>query len=417
MVWTSTGLMELGSMICKPTSPNCAGCPVRNQCKAHILVEYAQSIVKQEEETNRQQPTTVSDQPNPFAQFGFHAIDNNEGKNCNNNSSSSSSKRRKTDPAEISIATEKGKKTKPKITLAYEDAAGKEDEITTTDGLPLSLTFFPQKIEKKKPKEISLTVAALVTRDIDPNQDMILFVKRPTEGLLANQWELPNVILPDESSSGAVQPSSSSSSSSSSGLSSKVIDTTMVHKKKNKKHPSDAVDFLPPSTESETPIAGTWTHIPNFLRNTLGIELIVPETILGTNFVPPNGICDPLETIDQEDDVQAIKPILRAHTITRRLLPPIVHIFSHQRHTMHVTVLHVQLTSSNENPDHKIAGTHNKITENEKIVTSAMNLFPLGWKSFCDAHREIKWMSIADITAVGVTTGCKKILHEVLKNC
>ena len=416
--------MELGAMICKPTSPNCTGCPVRNQCKAHVLVEYAQSTVKQEEESNRKS-TMVKNQPNPFAQFGFHAIDNNEGKSSSNNSSSSSSsnKRRKIIPADLSIVAEKGKKTKPKLIVAYEEPAGKGDEMTT-DGLPLSLTFFPQKIEKKKPKEISLTVAALVTRDIDPNQDMILFVKRPANGLLANQWELPNVLLPDESSSEAVQSSeavpassSSSSSSSSSGLSIKVVDTTTDHKKKNKKQPSDVFDFISAITESEIPISGAWTPIPPFLRNTLGIQLFIPERKPGVDVVPPDGNCDTLDSLDQED-MQATETILCAHTITGRLLPPIVHIFSHQRHTMHVSVLHVQLTRNNENQDHKIASTHNKTTKKEEIVTSARtNSLPTGWKSFCGAQLEIKWMSMADITAVGVTTGCKKILHEVLKNC
>ena len=391
--------MELGAMICKPTSPNCTGCPVRNQCKAHVLVEYAQSIAKQEEEINR---PTVKVQSNPFAQFGFHPIDN-DGKVSS--SSSSSSKRRKTDLADIPIAAEKGKKTKAKVTLAYED-----DELTT-DGLPLSLTYFPQKIEKKKPKEISLTVAALVTRDIDPHQDMILFVKRPAQGLLANQWELPNVILAEEQPSSAEEqplPSSSSSSSpSSSGLSSKVVNATIDHKKKNKKTPSDVVDNIPASTQGELSIAGTWTPIPSFLRNTFGIQLILHETKPGIDFVSADTICDPLDSMDQKD-VQATIPILHAHTITRRLLSPIVHVFSHQRHTMHVTVLHVQLTRNTENQDKKTTSSHHKITETS---------FPSGWQSFCGAQREIKWMSMTEITAAGVTTGCKKILQEVLKNC
>jgi hypothetical protein len=42
-------------------------------------------------------------------------------------------------------------------------------------------------VEKKKAREVVLSVAALVTRDLDPQQDMLLFIKRSSTGLLANQ--------------------------------------------------------------------------------------------------------------------------------------------------------------------------------------------------------------------------------------
>jgi hypothetical protein len=36
------------------------------------------------------------------------------------------------------------------------------------------------------------------------------------------------------------------------------------------------------------------------------------------------------------------------------------------------------------------------------------------WTSLCGDKREVRWMTAAEITTAGITTGCKKVLTEVV---
>jgi hypothetical protein len=38
------------------------------------------------------------------------------------------------------------------------------------------------------------------------------------------------------------------------------------------------------------------------------------------------------------------------------------------------------------------------------------------WESLCGEKREIRWMTANEILKAGITSGCKKILTEVLKS-
>ena len=72
--------------------------------------------------------------------------------------------------------------------------------------LPEDVTFFPNKAAKKKPRDIVLSVLVLsiverqhgkhtASAKDASSEPSFLFLKRPEKGLLANQWEFPNVVL------------------------------------------------------------------------------------------------------------------------------------------------------------------------------------------------------------------------------
>lgn len=143
---------------------------------------------------------------------------------------------------------------------------------------------FPVKVKKSAPKEVSLAVLVLHTSEEVPRY---LQVRRPSKGLLANQWEFP-CLLDDEGS--------------------------------------------PPITVDDLRI-----HI------------------------------------------HQLHPIGSACAEPVALPAPIVHVFSHERHTMRVTVQHVL----------------------EELPAA-------------DVQEGVRWMSAQGMQDEGMTTGCKKILSAVL---
>jgi A/G-specific adenine glycosylase len=195
------GLMDLGSMICKPKSPSCEICPLQSYCYSYHFVRLKQTI----------------------------------GQSKRNDSG--------TDTDKILSLTTSG---------SYTDI---EDIIQS---LPASVTYFPTKPEKKPPKEVHLCVCVFYhydhnhssstrimhdtimkkrrnnirgkemkspskgsdirkffqmsksnnnnsevdDRDEELNSEheknpikRFLFVRRPSSGLLANQWEFPSMTI------------------------------------------------------------------------------------------------------------------------------------------------------------------------------------------------------------------------------
>jgi len=250
-------LMELGATVCKPTSPSCDQCPVRNVCIGKQIETVVSNISK-------------------------NTLFNDEKK-----------------------------------------SNGKLSKLSKSqlDNLPSDVCYFPIKVAKAAPREIILSVAVF-QQNID-NEIKYLFVKRPDDkGLLANQWEFPSIIKWEE-----------------------------AKKSKNEENLKE----IPSFTDSEL-----WEPFPNFLSNNLGIQW----TNTNTN-----------------DDKESFYLMTPTSTIKR--YEPIVHVFSHQRHTMHVGFYEVD------------------IKNNGKMNSNTNEL------------RETKWMTKEEITVTGVTTGCKKILDTV----
>lgn len=194
-------LMELGATVCKPTNPDCSGCPVKSFCAANELVTRRQDMVSN------------------LCGAGMQDI---------------------------------------------------EDIVTS---LPESIEYFPRKAEKKKPKEIFLSVIVLI--DTGNVQPAFLLMKRPDKGLLANQLEFPSIEI--ESSDG--QPNLQKSS---------ISDTCFAYLSK--------LGF----SWSDRKTAPSGSPHCQFNRVRGGVDELLQDTI--------------------------------------------VHVFSHQRHTMHVHVVEVTST-------------------------------------------------------------------------
>lgn len=186
-------------------------------------------------------------------------------------------------------------------------------DIEDIESWPSTVSYFPLKKEKKKPREITLNVCVIRRKYVDNNgNDVVyryLFVKRPEKGLLANQWEFPSI-----------QTQSTSIDNSSSSWSKYFIESK------------------------------------NILL--IGLDHMLPESSLNYNEI--------------------------LHSQTRyQLSEPIIHIFSHERHTMHILIEEVELVSLPDSDPQR------------------------------NSNIDICWKSAKEIIETGITTGCKKILQQV----
>jgi A/G-specific adenine glycosylase len=212
-------------------------------------------------------------------------------------------------------------------------AYGAAQSADTT--LPSSVSFFPRKVPKKRPREVAVSVCVFVSLSVDTDSTekvaRYLFNRRPGSGLLANQWEFPAVELLEMES---------------------LVD-------------AENEDLSPSEAPSEQAL---WEPLPAYLRDTLGVQ-----------FVPRIG-----EFVEEKAQLFLRSTLFEcdASAFPASLsIDPILHVFSHQRHTMHITVKHV-----------------GHIEEGSGV---ALDRAPL------------RWMTAAEIVSEGITTGCKKVLQAV----
>ena len=200
--------------------------------------------------------------------------------------------------------------------------------------LPEDVTFFPNKVAKKKPRDVVLSVLVLsiveesnekheASAKNSPSDPHFLFLKRPEKGLLANQWEFPNVVLKE-----SIKPDGEES----------LGDVEFSEEEKWK--PFE--DFI------REELGLTWG---NSSRNSRGMPSMYPV---------PNGRNEYIKNA-------------------------IVHIFSHQKHIMHVIVKEVH------------------------IDWGYQDAFPP--TKAIKSNREAKIMSQSEIEKSGITTGMKKVLN------
>lgn len=174
-------LMELGATVCKPTSPSCAACPVREWCRARSIAAFAKEMKEKEEEKKTKREETTIDL-----------------------SGSKEVKRRRQ-------ATLDGFLKKPTPTLSPHptlpllpppSAPVSREILMALDLLPSDVTYFPVKQRKKSAREVSLSVWVITQpfKGMKEEERRYLLLRRPATGLLANQWEFPNVVTNTSSS-------------------------------------------------------------------------------------------------------------------------------------------------------------------------------------------------------------------------
>lgn len=254
-----------------------------------------------------------------------------------------------------------------------------EDIEDLAQHLPQAVTDFPRKAPKKAPKELLFAVCVLKMKPLpslkgEDEDTRFLFVRRPAKGLLQNQWEFPT----------AVQ---------SADLLSAGYDSLS--------HGSKLKFWLP--------------HCQLFLQSEFGVQLNDRSSHL-----PTSGIRFTLWTED-----------IFLHP------EPIVHVFSHQRHTMHVIeasfdanfCVFSDTTSASTCADvNTLKGTSTKSkTEISDITTHSCKLEGKAaadtnptpstsvayakWRtSEASGGRDVEWMTLQQLRDKGVTTGVQKVI-------
>jgi hypothetical protein len=444
--------MELGATVCKPTSPSCTECPLRTACNARILVDHA-----------NKKGTNDNCQVEGSSMNGVNKVNESDSNIPQKKKRISQKKAALILDYEIDVKDSK---------IEGLDETILSDTGLNTDGLPLSISYFPQKKTKKEAKEILVSVSVIVwnkngNQKMHDDEDRYLFIRRPNlGGLLANQWEFPNIIISDYTCDKDDVDLDNDSNKTKQKV--KVISESNAESKGQVK--SKTQENNPVNTSKMPTTEFLWGPMPAFLGGTLGVDWI-PYNKNSRGVLVPSSSVEPVVGSDLNENDKGIKlsstrkrksismvtatrcdidenqtngyvnevdnmysgrkAVIRVEAICPCVaLPPLLHVFSHQRHTIHVTLstVTVQKTSHYKEDskddviklelkkescsESKIQNSNSKsLNELQKI-----NKNDIGWESLCGDKREIRWMTASEITLSGITSGCKKILNEVLKS-
>lgn len=206
---------------------------------------------------------------------------------------------------------------------------------------PREVIFFPQKVEKKKAKEVSLLVYVLRTTTRKEGELVVryLFFKRPVKGLLANQWEFPTLPIVIKADDAANNDDGSEGGEEKEENGDQVAQYNQILHKQ----------YL--------------TEIDALLYK--------------------KGAAAWWSSASSSSASAAVDMYLERCNVVNYSLPPIVHVFSHEKHCMHIVVEDVQLIP--------ITANGNGNGNNSKYI----------------------WQSVEEIVDSGITTGCWKILQAV----
>ena len=136
-------LMELGATVCKPTSPDCVSCPIRNMCRANKLAQASATLTSS----------------------AAARVEQDEEESVHNNNNKKKKKARvqttlnnffiskpTTTTTSSSISPDKG----VAVDLTYSDVVLERCHL-----LPKDVTYFPIKQAKKAPREVAVAVCVL----------------------------------------------------------------------------------------------------------------------------------------------------------------------------------------------------------------------------------------------------------------
>lgn len=159
-------LMELGATICTPKNPSCDTCPVRKFCRAY------QEVDQQKRPSNDQYVYHAGNHPTK-KQVVEIAIEE-----------------------EVEVGQKRKRVTAKSKTVKQTIDPSAECDLCDTLRVtpPQSVTEYPQPTEKSAALEQHVAVCVVVKQTSAKATPSYLFVRRPSEGLLAGQWEFPSLM-------------------------------------------------------------------------------------------------------------------------------------------------------------------------------------------------------------------------------
>jgi A/G-specific adenine glycosylase len=379
-------LMELGATICKPTSPDCTSCPLNKICYAKALVDYNSSHSKKSSSSSSTTTTTTA------------------------SSSMSSKKSIKIDSKSKPTG---GSNSEVVDLLDIEDIA-----------LPSDVTEFPKKAAKKKPRELHMSVVSLVWIDPADAVPRYLVIRRPQGGLLGGQWEFPNVTVWDSETENNKRKLASkmkmkanlSKAGSKGSKGSKSIDKEEEIEEGDEVEEDDDDPLeAPEMSESELLM-----KLQQYMSDTLGLEIALNSR---TSMFE-------MKLLPSSTQHKYYSNITWSFNELKAEKQSILHIFSHQRHNMHLfsaSITSFKSESSKDIASAKKGGHNNANTlmalhnDSDKNSSSSSSGGGGGvadieddrhWLSRGADSRVVKWLTEAELNDAGLTTGCKKVLDK-----
>jgi len=166
-------VMELGATVCTPTSPSCATCPISMHCKALALQRLSQSQLQpksqsQESPSQKERSGKGGQEKDLFHYFrhkGAEGVKDEPAEEAsrsrNSNSNNSTNHKCKADNGNMNGTAKVTGQPQRIPQQRSGDAESAKGTVLLWTGEPVKVTDFPVKVEKAKPREEHVAVAAL----------------------------------------------------------------------------------------------------------------------------------------------------------------------------------------------------------------------------------------------------------------
>jgi len=338
-------LMELGACVCTTANPLCRICPVRSVCRAFAEVRHCRRPVCEHSNnyTNNNtehkfitNSTNININQNDTTHSNNNTV-NNKTKNHNNNNNNNDNKYSSKSASEAC-----------KICAQECDIIGRDHSVLR----------YPMKKKKKAPRNENVAVC-VVTRATNANDQRAstseyLFVRRPSTGLLANQWEFCSVSL-----------SASNNNNN--------------NTKKNN------------SNNSNNKVRNSNNNKSNSKKGTLSVlyenrRKVMNEYLKALLHVSVSEMME--RAVRKREDIGVI-----------------VHLFSHIRQSLYVEQLFVSVDNNNAKTKHPNNNNNNKNKKNNNDSGSG------------NKEEEVcyRWVREDDLKSLGLTRGMTKIIALIGK--
>ncbi|WFD30860.1 hypothetical protein MSPP1_001884 [Malassezia sp. CBS 17886] len=180
------GLMELGSTLCTPTTPQCGICPVQETCLA-----YAEGVAS-------------SERPQPPSSRSMGCDVEDLCQICNplpeEPAQDDAARETHAGMGKRGVPTKKKAAARPKMKQAtlFGAAPPKTEKETAAASAPQYASKFPKRAAKGQVRVETRAVCIVQTRPSRAAESARYLVhQRPEQGLLASLWEFPTMALPD----------------------------------------------------------------------------------------------------------------------------------------------------------------------------------------------------------------------------